>query len=150
MIFQMMRARPSAPQGVVQAHPLSPAAQALVEGALGDMHGSLTETTHPDNVNTLSNNSISIGGMSLSIHGLSTRATRCSEPMDLCRMLCRLVPHHCCASLIRVCTHLEGSNGSGHGACRQDGFPNGGRPAIHYERGVGHRRQQRRPGHAGR
>ena len=67
----------------MQAHPLSPAAQALVEGALGDMHGSLTDSTHPDNVNTLSNNSISVGGMSLSIHGLSTRATRCNDLLKL-------------------------------------------------------------------
>ena len=67
-------------QGVLLAHPLSPAAQSLVEGALGDMHGSLTESTHPDNANTLSNNSISIGGMSLSIQGLSTRGNRCGRP----------------------------------------------------------------------
>ena len=65
-------------QGVLQAHPLSAAAQTLVEGALGDMHGSFTESTYPENVNTLSQNSISIGGMSLSIHGLSTRRNRCA------------------------------------------------------------------------
>ena len=64
-------------QGVLQAHPLSAAAQTVVEGALGDMHGSLTESAYPDNANTLNQNSVSIGGMSLSIHGLSTRRSRC-------------------------------------------------------------------------
>ncbi len=63
-------------QGVLQAHPLSAAAQTVVEGALGDMHGSLTESAYPENANTLNQNSVSIGGMSLSIHGLSTRRSR--------------------------------------------------------------------------
>jgi hypothetical protein len=65
-------------QGVLQAHPLSAAAQTVVEGALGDMHGSLTESAYPENANTLNQNSVSIGGMSLSIHGLSTRRSRCA------------------------------------------------------------------------
>ena len=71
------------PQVELKARPLTPASASVVDAALGDMHGKLTEGGHED-IGALSQNSVTMTGLSLSVYGLNTYNARCaphSQPL---------------------------------------------------------------------
>ena len=59
-------------QAELVGHPLSLDSIEIADFTLGDLHGNATEIGHPE-IEEINSNSISVGGLSLSLHGLSTQ-----------------------------------------------------------------------------